>query len=270
MESYEITLNGRKTEAFRWPVEKAIAKVIIVHGLGEHVARYDVISKEFNDARLEMTGFDQRGHGRNPGKKGHVERFEDLLRDLSTFVDMENGQLPLFILGHSLGGLIAARYIEEYPDKIKGVVLSSGAFSNAGTSSSLKMMANFFSLLWPTLTFSNRINPKTLSRNEKIVEDYVKDPLVHDKITARFSSELFKNIDILFKRALNFTTPVLMTAGSEDHVVPPEGTEKLFSVIASKDKQIKIFDGAYHEIFCDPQFSAEFRKTIVGWMIKRA
>uniref|UniRef100_A0A7V3VTC3 Monoacylglycerol lipase n=1 Tax=Mesoaciditoga lauensis TaxID=1495039 RepID=A0A7V3VTC3_9BACT len=265
----EIVINGRKTEVFHWPVENSKAKVIIVHGLGEHVARYDVISKEFNDAGLEMAGFDQRGHGKNAGKKGHIENFDLFLKDLDSFVGMEKSDKPLFMLGHSLGGLIAARYVEEYPEKVKGVILSSGAFSSENVSNSLKILSCTFSVLFPTLTFNNGIDPKTLSRNDKVIEEYKKDPLVHDKITARFSCQLFKNIDLVFERVSKFTTPVLLTAGSEDHVVPPSGTKRLFSSIPAKDKEMKIFDGAYHEIFCDPQLSSEFRKKIVDWINKR-
>ncbi len=269
MESYEITLNGRKTEAFRWPVRDAKAIVVIIHGLGEHVSRYDVIAKDFNDAGLTMVGFDQRGHGKNPGIKGHVEHFEDFLRDIDDFIKMQKTDLPIFMLGHSLGGLIAARYNEEFQGRLKGTVLSSGAFSSQNVSGALIVMAKFFSVVRPTMAFNNGIDPKTISRNEEVISDYTKDPLVHNRISARLSSELFKNIEIVFKRASAFTTPVLMIAGSEDKIVPYEGTKKLFSAIASKDKELKIFDGAYHEIFCDPQYSSEFRKTIIDWIVKR-
>ncbi|HEU23785.1 MAG: lysophospholipase [Athalassotoga sp.] len=269
MESYEITLNGRKTDAFRWPASNPRAIVVIVHGLGEHVSRYDVISKEFNDAGLEMTGFDQRGHGRNPGVKGHVDRFEDFLKDLDDFIKTQKTDLPIFMLGHSLGGLIAARYNEEFQGRLKGTILSSGAFSSKNVSNMIKVMAKVFSVLSPKMAFSNGIDPKTLSRNEEVISDYTKDPLVHNKITAKLSAELFKNIEIVFEKAPYFTTPVLMLAGSHDKIVPHEGTERLFSLIASKDKELKIFDGAYHEIFCDPQYSSEFRKTIIDWIVKR-
>ncbi len=268
MESYEITLNRRKTDAFRWPASNPRAIIVIVHGLGEHVSRYDVISKEFNDAGLEMIGFDQRGHGRNPGVKGHVDRFEDFLKDIDDFIRMQKTDLPIFMLGHSLGGLIAARYNEEFHGLLKGTVLSSGAFSS-NVSGMTKAMAKFFSVLMPKMTFSNGIDPKTISRNDEIVSDYTRDPLVHNKITARLSAELFKNIEIVFERASNFTTPVLMIAGSKDRIVPFEGTERLFSLVASNDKELKIFDGAYHEIFCDPEYSSEFRKKIIDWIVKR-
>ncbi len=269
MESAEITLNGRKTDAFRWPVNGARAIVVIIHGLGEHVSRYDVISKEFNSAGLEMVGFDQRGHGKNPVIKGYVNHFEDFLKDIDDFIKMQKTNLPFFMLGHSLGGLIAARYNEEFQGRLKGTVLSSGAFSLSNVSGFLITMAKIFSTVSPKMAFNNGIDPKTLSRNEKVISDYTNDPLVYNKITARLSAEMFKNVDTVFERASNFTAPVLMIAGSQDKIVPYDGTKKLFSVIASKDKELKIFDGAYHEIFCDPQYSSEFRKTIIDWIVKR-
>lgn len=269
MESKRQVINGRETKAVRWPAENPKAKVIIVHGLGEHVSRYDVISEEFNAAGLEMVGFDQRGHGDNPGKKGHVDSFDEFLKDLDAFVKSQKGDLPLFILGHSLGGLISARYLEEYPGDVKGAVLSSGAFSASNVSGFLKAMSGFFSVLIPGLSFSNNIDPKTLSRNDGIVSDYTSDPLVHSKITARAAKELFRNVDVVLERASKFGTPVLMMAGSEDVVVPPDGVKKLFSAVSSKDKELKIFEGAYHEIFCDPEYSKEFRAKMIGWISER-
>jgi len=237
--------------------------------LGEHVARYDVISNELNEAGIEMVGFDQRGHGENPGKKGHVGSFKDFLDDLNFFVESEKCDVPLFMLGHSLGGLIAARFVEEYPDAVRGVVLSSGAFTSKNVSGALKFVAKLFSILLPTLTFNNGIDPKDLSRNGDTVKEYTSDPLVHSKITARLAAETFKNIDILFEKTNEFTLPTLLLAGEKDKVVPPEGTKKLFSKISSKDKKMKIFEGAYHEIFCDPELSHEFRKAIVDWIVER-
>ncbi len=269
MLSEKIELAGRKTTLCRWPVNDRRAKVVIVHGLGEHIARYDAISKEFNEAGLEMVGFDQRGHGENPGRKGRVSSFNEFLRDLALFIENEKCEVPLFMLGHSLGGLIAARYVEEHPGELKGVVLSSGAFSSDNISWFLKFMANLLSVFLPTLALSNGIEAKYLSRNPQIVEDYQSDPLVHNKITARLASETFKNVGIVFRSAKNFTTPVLFVAGSEDRVVSPEGTKKLFSSVSSKDKKMIIFDGGYHEIFCDPELSDEFRKTIVDWINER-
>lgn len=269
MLSEKTELAGRRTTLCRWPVSNRRAKVLIVHGLGEHIARYDAISKEFNEASLEMVGFDQRGHGENPERKGHVNSFNEFLKDLELFIEKEKCEVPLFMLGHSLGGLIAARYVEEHPDELRGVVLSSGAFSSDNVSEFLKFLANLLSIFFPTMALSNGIEAEYLSRNPQIVEDYQKDPLVHNKITARLASEIFKNIDIVFKDARNFTTPVLFVAGSEDRIVSPEGTKKLFSSVLSKDKKLIIFDGGYHEIFCDPELSDKFRKAIVSWINER-
>lgn len=269
MKTEKTNINGRETTVKRWPIENRRAKLIVVHGLGEHIGRYDVISNELSKAGIEMVGFDQRGHGENPGKKGHVRSFKDFLDDLNFFVKSERCDVPLFMLGHSLGGLITARFVEEYPNAVKGVVLSSGAFSSENVSEALKFVVKLFSILLPTLTFNNGINPKDLSRNDDIVKEYTNDSLVHNKISARLAAEMFKNIDILFEKTNKFTLPVLLLAGEQDKVVPPKGVKKLFSKIPSKDKKIKIFEGAYHEVFCDPILSHEFRKTIVDWIVER-
>jgi len=270
MEEKTITLNGKNTRMVRWPTSKKKAKLVIVHGLGEHIGRYDVISKDFNDAGIEMVGFDQRGHGKNSTKRGHVDSFDLFLKDLKTFVEMEKDEGPLFMLGHSLGGLIAARYAQEYQNTIDGLILSSGAFVSDNVPSILKLVVKIASVLSPSFAFSNGIDPGTLSRNEKTASEYTKDPLVHSKISARLANELFKNVQITFEKASSLSLPVLFLAGESDKVVPPRGTKKLFLDVASKDKKLKMFKGAYHEIFCDPQYEDEFRKTIVDWIIKHA
>ncbi len=270
MEEKNITLNGKSTRMVKWPASKKKFKLVIVHGLGEHVGRYDAISKDFNDAGIEMIGFDQRGHGKNSTKKGHVDSFNLFLKDLKSFVEMEKDEFPLFMLGHSLGGLIAARYAEEYPNTINGLILSSGAFVSDNVPSILKFVVKITSVLFPTFTFSNGIDPHTLSRNEETVRKYTEDPLVHSKISARLASELFKNVQITFEKARSLSLPILFLAGENDKVVPPRGTKRLFLEVASKDKKLKVFKGAYHEIFCDPQHRTEFRKTIVDWIIDHA
>ena len=271
MKTEKIDINGRETTVKRWTVKDRKAKLVVVHGLGEHVGRYDVIFDEFSEANVEMVGFDQRGHGENPGKKGHVRSFKNFLDDLNFFVEGEKCDVPLFILGHSLGGLITARFVEEYPNSAaKGVILSSGAFTSENVSGVLKLLVKLFSSILPTLTFNNDIDPKDLSRNDDVVKEYTSDPLVHSKISARLAAEMFKNIDILFEKANEFTLPVLLLAGEQDKVVPNKGTKRLFSKISSQDKKMKIFKGAYHEIFCDPKLSHEFRKTIVDWIVERA
>ncbi len=271
MRKESILLNGRKTEVVRWEVSKKLAKLVIVHGLGEHITRYDVIARDFTSQGIEMVGFDQRGHGKNPGIKGHVESFELFLKDLEEFINGEvENTVPLFMLGHSLGGLIAARYAEEYPSSIRGLVLSSGAFTYENVSPFLRTLVNLLSPILPRIHFSNGIKPTTLSRNEKIVEEYVNDPLVHNKITPRLAHEMFKNVDLLFERVKNLRMPVLLLAGERDSVVPSSATQKLFKLLTSKDKELEIFPGAYHEIFCDPEHKIAFRTRIIKWILEHA
>ncbi len=264
-----IILNGRETDIVRWQTSKKRARLIIVHGLGEHIARYDVISEDFTKCGIEMVGFDQRGHGRNPGVKGYVKSFELFLDDLKEFVKKESeDEIPVFMLGHSLGGLIAARYAEEYPNTIKGLVLSSGAFTYENVSSFLRALVKILSPIFPKLAFSNGIKPDTLSRNKDIVKEYVNDPLVHSKITPRLAKEMFENVGLLFEKAGNLRMPILFVAGEQDRVVPPAATRRLFEATPSNDKEIEIFQGAYHEIFCDPEHKDKFRNRITEWILK--
>ncbi|AAL80604.1 alpha/beta hydrolase [Pyrococcus furiosus DSM 3638] len=240
--------------------------VIIVHGLGEHSGRYSkLVSMLVNEGYAVYT-FDWPGHGKSPGKRGHTSVEEAM--EIIDFIIEEINDKP-FLFGHSLGGLTVIRYAETRPEKIRGVIASSPALAKSPkTPSFMVALAKILGVLLPSLTLSNGIDPNLLSRNPDAVKRYIEDPLVHDRISAKLGRSIFKNMDLAHREAHKIKVPVLLLVGTGDVITPPEGARKLYGEIKVEDKEIVEFEGAYHEIFEDPEWGEEFHKKIVEWIKK--
>ena len=238
--------------------------VILVHGLGEHSQRYSKLISLLNKEGFAVYTFDWPGHGKSKGKRGHSSIKEGI--KIIEGIIKEIGEKP-FLFGHSLGGLTVIRYAEVHPHDIKGVVASSPALKKGADISSFHVfLAKFLGVILPSLTVNNKINPKDLSRNEKAVEKYVNDPLVHDQISTALSNSIFKNINKAFHDAEKITVPLMILAGTDDHIVPIQGAKQFIRDLKEKDKELKEFEGAYHEIFEDTQWAELYHKTIVDWI----
>ncbi len=242
--------------------------VVLVHGLGEHSGRYKRLIKELNDAGFAVYTFDWPGHGKSPGKRGHTS-VEEAMEIIDSII-AELGEKP-FILGHSLGGLTVIRYAETRPDKIRGLVASSPALAKSPeTPGFMVALAKFLGKIAPGIVLSNGINPKLLSRNPEAVKRYIEDPLVHDRISAKLGRSIFVNMELAHKEASRIKVPVLLLVGTGDVITPPEGARKLFEELKVEDKILKEFEGAYHEIFEDPEWAEEFYRAIVEWLIEHS
>lgn len=238
--------------------------VIIVHGLGEHCGRYKRLIKVLNDEGFAVYTFDWPGHGKSGGKRGHA-RVEDGIRIIDEIVD-EIGKKP-FIFGHSLGGLTVIRYAEVHPDKIKGAVASAPALANRkGVSKFSVGLAKFLGAILPSVTINNTVKPNTLSRNKEAAEQYINDSLVHDRISLSLARGLFVHMRKAHEEAGNITSPVLILNGTKDVLAPVEGARNFMKELKVRDKTLKEFDGAYHEIFEDPEWGDDFYRAIVDWI----
>ncbi|MFA4702108.1 alpha/beta hydrolase [Pyrococcus kukulkanii] len=242
--------------------------VVIVHGLGEHSGRYAKLVEMLVDRGFAVYTFDWPGHGKSSGKRGHAS-VEEAMEIIDEIVD-EIGEKP-FLFGHSLGGLTVIRYAETRPEKVRGVIASSPALAKSpNTPGFLVALAKFLGVVAPGITFSNGINPNLLSRNKDAVRRYVEDPLVHDKITAKLGRSIFINMELAHREAEKIKVPILLLVGTQDVITPPEGARRLFEKLKVKDKEIREFEGAYHEIFEDPEWGEEFHRVIVEWLEKRS
>ncbi|NJE04782.1 alpha/beta hydrolase [Thermococcus sp. M36] len=242
--------------------------VILVHGLGEHSGRYEKLISMLTDAGFAVYAFDWPGHGKSPGKRGHAS-IEQAMEIIDSIIE-EIGESP-FIFGHSLGGLAVIRYAETRPEKIRGVVASSPALARSPkTPAFMVALAKFLGRVAFGVTLSNGLDPNLLSRNRDAVKRYIDDPLVHDRISAGLGKSVFENMERAHEDAEKITVPVLLLIGTADIITPPEGARKLFGKLKVGDKTLREFEGAYHEIFEDPEWGEEFHRTIVGWLVEHS
>lgn len=230
-----------------------------MHGLGEHIGRYERLISMLVDAGLLVVGFDLPGHGRSGGKRGHtsIEAVLEIIDDLTKNI----GNFRLF--GHSLGGLIAVRYAQTRPQKVQKLVLSSPALEVRPTILQ-KFLLNTLSLFVPGLTVSNGIEPGKLSRSKDAVSRYVSDPLVHDRISVKLGRSLVKNAAIARRDVERIVCPVTIVVGTEDVITPPSAASTFFNRLKNTDKKFHSFEGAYHEIFEDPEHHEEFHRLVVS------
>ncbi len=242
--------------------------VVLVHGLGEHSGRYEKLIKMLNEAGFAVYTFDWPGHGKSPGKRGHTS-IEDAMEIIDSIIE-ELGEKP-FLFGHSLGGLTVIRYAETRPDRIRGVVASSPALTKSPeTPGFMVALAKFLGRVAPGLVLSNGIKPELLSRNPEAVKAYIDDPHVHDRISAKLGRSIFENMERAHEEAGRIKVPVLLLIGTGDVITPPEGSRRLFEELNVKDKELKEFEGAYHEIFEDPEWGEEFHRTVVEWLLRHS
>lgn len=227
-----------------------LGKVFIVHGLGEHIGRYERIEKILVENGYMVEGVDLIGHGRSSGKRGDIPNFEILFEIFDEAVKFNKVE-PVFLLGHSLGGLIGYRYLQEREGLFKKAVISSGVFyiNLDELPKGLINLAKFLYKIYPKFTMSNRINPEDLSRNEEEVKKYVLDPLVHNRISVRLFFEIYKNSKLALEKGTK--TPTLILYGKYDNVVPPISAKLLYDSIKG-EKIIKEYP-MKHELFNDPE-----------------
>ena len=228
--------------------------LLFVHGYGEHSDRYRNIAEYFVPHKWVIFTFDNRGHGRSGGTRAHIANFDDYLNDLALMVrranDIGKGK-PVFLIGHSLGGLISALFLATRETKnIKGVILSSPMFRLAVKVPAWKKHVGLLmSGIYPSLALDNGIKPEWLSHDDTVVMRYERDPMVNNIATARWFSEATRAMEKIKSAAANIKMPLLLMQGGDDKLVDPKGAEEIFKLIGSEDKTLKIYEGYYHEVF---------------------
>ena len=209
-----------------------------------------------NDQNVSVYALDHRGHGRSGGERANVVVFREYVNDLVRFSDAVRELEPVhprILLGHSAGGAIAAQFVIEHPLKLDGLILSAPYLKNAVAVSPLLMalsgpIARFFPSL-PTV----KLDISKLSRDAAIVAAYKADALVYNGATkARLGVELTRAGAYVLERAKSIQLPLLVLHGDADAVAHPDGAKELFEKAASSDKQLKLYEGFYHEILNEP------------------
>lgn len=266
---------GGLSHYFRYwcPETPAKAVVILVHGAGEHCGRYQNLAERFIARGYVVASYDQTGHGQSEGTPGHIDSFSDYLTALEEFhrqVMADFPELSLYLLGHSMGGLVACNYLLDHQNQFLGCVLSGPAVKTELEPGFFQMLIiRTLSALFPTAG-ALALDSAGVSRDPAVVEDYDKDPLVfHGKMSARKIDELFKYMVRIQQRAAEITLPMLLLHGSEDSMASPSGSVFLDQRISSADKTLHLYPGLYHEIFNEPEQDEVFAK-VLDWLDVRS
>lgn len=254
----------------RWTAPEPVhGHVIVVHGYGEHSSRYGHIAERLTAEGYSVYAYDQRGHGNSPGRTGYVPSFSRLVEDLqaySGYVFPDPPDEPLFVLGHSMGGLVVVAWALKYSPNVRGLVISSPLLEGGDNVPPIqRKLAPIVARIAPHAP-ALVLETKALSRIPEVVQRYEDDPLVyHGKIGTRTGYEFMRTIAGVQANLSKLTLPFIVLHGTDDRLAPYAGAEVLYERAGSADKTLKRFDGGYHELFNDLG-SEDFFAAVLDWL----
>jgi alpha-beta hydrolase superfamily lysophospholipase len=258
MQHEEGTFTGTGDLSLVWqawlPDEPPRAVLVIVHGFGEHCGRYRHLVDYLVPRGFAIYGFDLRGHGRSEGQRGAINSWDEFREDVARFLHLvreAQPDSPLFLMGHSMGGLIVSNYAVNDQSGLTGVILSSPLLAQPHVAPLLHAASRVLSKIRPNMSFDAGVDASAISRDPAEVKRYVDDPLVHSKATPRFSTEMDKTIAWTQERASQLTVPLLVIHGDADQLVPIAGSQRFYRNASSADKIFKVYPGGYHESIND-------------------
>lgn len=252
MESYLKVWDGIELFCRKDIVESPKGVVIINHGFAEHIGRYSYITDMLNQEGYSVYRYDLRGHGRTKSIRGHINSYEDFVLDCDEIVELakrENSNLPIFMLGHSMGGFITCLYGLKFPNKLNGQIFSGAAVNTLPQSKGYRShLYEFLNLFAKNIRIKNPIT-NDICRDENVVSEYKGDSLVLKDATLNFYVQfLVKGRKYISKNISEYKYPCLIVHGAADKIVPIDVAYYLYNNISSKDKEIKIYEELYHEI----------------------
>jgi acylglycerol lipase len=244
------------------------AVVALAHGGLEHCGRYRHVADRLTDAGLAIYAIDFRGHGRSDGRAGQIERISLLVDDLNQVVRLAAERhlgLPMFVLAHSLGAMVALEYVVAGDRDLAGLVLSGTGIDVSGIPRLQAKLAKLLSAITPNLGLM-RLASDGVSRDPAVVREYDEDPLVfRGKVPVRTAAELLLSADRTTPRLGSVRLPLLVLHGGADVVATPAGARMVYERAGSADKTLNVYDGLYHEILNEPEKEAVL-KDVVRWI----
>ena len=255
-----------------WEPENPRAAVLLAHGLGEHSGRYQHLAEALVARGLSVWAPDHPGHGRSPGQRCHIARFDDFFPALDALRDAiatSDPDLPCYLIGHSMGGLIAGSYLVRRQARFAGAAFSGAAFEIPAPPGAVAVFINkLIAALLPTLGVL-QLDATEVSRDPQVVRRYQEDPLVHSgKVSARLVVELVGAMADLAQKRTALTLPVLVMHGEADVMTPAAGSQRFFDAVGSAEKTLRLYPGLYHEIFNEPE-QAEVIAELCDWLDAR-
>jgi len=241
---------------------------LLIHGLGEHSGRYLNLIQDFNNKNISVFTIDIRGHGKSEGKRGHSPFYEQLMSDIRYFIEHvtnKTSNQKYFLYGHSMGGNLVINYSLQKDEKINGIIATSPCIKPAINPPRIKLfMAKLFQKLMPSLTLNNGLDINGISRNLQVVEDYVNDPLNHDKMSVQLGLDIISSGIHALENSQDITVPMLVFHGEKDRLTSYNSSEELVENSGSNVKFIG-FKDAYHEIHNEPE-KEELLRNIFDWI----
>ncbi len=254
----------------KWYAENEKALVCLIHGLGEHGGCYGTLAEYLSGKGYSLAVLDLRGHGRSKGKRGHAPSYEILMDDIRRFISRASGDsanLPCFLYGHSMGGNLVLNYCLRQNAKLAGVIATGPWLKLAIEPPRYKyLLSRLLNVIYPSLTMNNGLDSGKLYRTENKTEDYFKDPLFHNYISARLFTIIREAGLWALVHAAEAKTPLLIMHGGEDRVTSAEASKEFAG--KAPESTLKIWDGFYHVLQNEPLHEDVF-KYAGEWMDQR-
>ena len=263
-----LELGTHTLAKYTWPSpanEKA--KILLVHGLGEHIGRYNKLAYNLFLAGYAVHGYDQYGHGLSSGARGNIDTHNRLTEDLKSIISSITTQKPIVLIGHSIGGLVVQRVLSDNPSVADAAVLSSPAFA-VYTSWIDKLLIYTLSKWFAHFVVDNKLEISWLCRDAQTVRDYREDPLVHRKISSGLAAWIVNQGEKALNQLTDWKTHTLLMYAGQDRLVDPIGSEEFSKLTSTKYVQTLCFNVMYHEIFNDPEKHLVINK-LIEWLDNR-
>ncbi|MBE9509660.1 MAG: alpha/beta hydrolase [Bacteroidetes bacterium] len=250
--------------------EAAKASVVLVHGMGEHIMRYDHWAEKFVNKGYAVTSMDHRGHGRSEGKRGHIPSYESLLQDVDMLIKKSLEffpKKPIILYGHSLGGNIVLNHALTRKNISRYIVTSPWLQLSFKPSSIKLVLAKAMKRILPGLLQPSGLNIGNISHDPEVVKAYENDPLVHDRISVRMFISVYTRGEWALANAGKLDRSVLLMHGGDDKITSSDASRR-FAEKAGKNVELKIWEGMYHELH-NEKIKDEVFGYIIDWLKKQ-
>ncbi len=251
------SIDGYQLFARNWQSEKkAKAVICLVHGQGEHSGRYQHWATRLVEAGYTVFALDLRGHGQSAGPRGDVLSFDHFGDDLDLMLEQAQhhfSERPLFLYGHSMGGMLTLLYLVQRRPQISGAIITSPFLHSIYDLRKMQLlMVKVLGRVIPHMSISSGLEVEGLSRDPAVIAAYRHDPLVHDRLSTRFGKSCLQSISYIFERAAEIKTPLLLMHGTGDRINFASGTKELATLLTN-DYTLKLWEGLYHELHNEPE-----------------
>jgi alpha-beta hydrolase superfamily lysophospholipase len=241
-------------QAWLPPTGRPRLVILNLHGLGDHSGLYPNLASHFPPRGVAIYAYDMRGNGRSPGQRAYLRSWHEYREDLHAFVSRVQeweADVPLFLMGNSLGGLVVLDYALHHPEGLTGVIAAAPPLGRLGVPRFLMSLGRVMSRLVPRFSLQVGMDLSGLARDPSLVEAVLSDPLFHRRGTARLSTEVTGAIARVHQGAADLSLPLLILHGSADRMVPPDGSREFFAKVRHPDRTLLEYPGAYHSLFAD-------------------